>query len=285
MADKAKLFRLILIGLIIISLALAAGVFVLFQQERAKALDLQTQLEDVKIKQQKAEAELTRSRKAVAQLEEKLREVQDKIDGLTVDLQKEKDAQKSLLSQIDQLTSDLTAVKEAKAVAEKKFTQAKDDLDKAQEQLKKITSQKTELEKNIETLESKSQSTPETKTSVGVELGKIVVSPDITAQAQAAQQAPAAVAQVKPAVEAKSMAHKLEGEILVINKEYNFAVINLGSNNGAEMGDVFSVYRNDKYLGDLKVEKVHDSMSAAGFVTSDLKDKLSEGDKAVLKNK
>jgi hypothetical protein len=76
---------------------------------------------------------------------------------------------------------------------------------------------------------------------------------------------------------------KLSGNILVINRDYNFAVINLGSKNSIGVGDVFSVYHNDKYIGDVKVEKVHESMSAVGFLSSELKDKISEGDKIELK--
>ena len=66
---------------------------------------------------------------------------------------------------------------------------------------------------------------------------------------------------------------------MVLNKEYNFAVINLGSTDGVNIGDLFSVYHNDKYIGDVKIEKVHDSMSAAGFESTAIKDNISEGDK------
>ena len=47
----------------------------------------------------------------------------------------------------------------------------------------------------------------------------------------------------------------------------------------------FPIYHNNQYVGDVKVEKVHDAMSAAGFVSADIKDKISEGDKVVPKSK
>lgn len=71
----------------------------------------------------------------------------------------------------------------------------------------------------------------------------------------------------------------------MVNKDYNFAVINLGSKDGISIGEAFSVYHDNKYVGDLKAEKVHDSMTAAGFVSVDIKAKLSEGDKVVQKGK
>jgi hypothetical protein len=123
--------------------------------------------------------------------------------------------------------------------------------------LKELESTKKAFEEKVKSLEEKVQN---------VELGKIVVSPD---QKGAEAQPAAAV--------------KLEGKISVVNKEYNFAVINLGNKDGVNVGDVFSVIHNNKNAGDLKVEKVHDNMSAAGFVTPDLKDIIAEGDRVELK--
>ena len=73
--------------------------------------------------------------------------------------------------------------------------------------------------------------------------------------------------------------------MLVVNKDYNFAVINVGSKDGVRVGATFSVYHDAEYLGDVKIEKVHDSMAAAGFVTAALKNKIGEGDKVVQKKK
>jgi len=69
----------------------------------------------------------------------------------------------------------------------------------------------------------------------------------------------------------------------VVNKDYNFVVINLGLQQGIKINDLFSVYHKEKYIGDIKVEKLHESMAAAGFVSAQIKDKISEGDKVVLK--
>jgi len=38
-----------------------------------------------------------------------------------------------------------------------------------------------------------------------------------------------------------------------------------------------------KNIGEVKVEKVHDTMSAAGFVSPELKDKILEGDSVIQK--
>ncbi len=72
---------------------------------------------------------------------------------------------------------------------------------------------------------------------------------------------------------------------MVVNKDYNFVVLNVGGKDGIAVGDVFSLFHNNKPIGDVSVEKVHEAMAAAGFLNTETKDKVSEGDKAVLKGK
>lgn len=277
MADHSKTGKLILIALIIISLAISGIIFVLFQKEHAKNLSLQVQLEDVKAKQHMAEARLDESKKLIADMQVKLQDAQTQIEALNSDVQKEKDAKQEALTQIDQLKSDLENQKEIRVTLEKKIAQAQDEANKTKLQVKELEAQKNDLEQKLKSIEDKAKE--EQAKSTGVELGKIVVGPETNAQVVAVQ-----TGKIAP-VEKKPVAGELSGKILVINKDYNFAVINLGSNDGVKLGDVFSTYHKDKFIGDVKVEKVHDSMSAAGFLSADAKNKFSEGDIVVLKNK
>ena len=118
-----------------------------------------------------------------------------------------------------------------------------------------------------------------------MELGTVVVSPQ---DAPVLKTTPAAAkpgATAKQPVKQKAEKKAIEGKILVVNKDYDFAVINLGSKDGIGTGDAFSAYHSNKYIGDLKVEKLHDSMAAAGFGSAEVKNKISEGDKVVRKSK
>lgn len=260
MADsKPKLPIAILIILVVLSLSWAGATFYLFQKERAKNLALQEDLEETRTKQQASEAKLQESKKLVSQLESKLGQAQSQIDALTADLEQEKNAKDKALTLIEQLRIDLDQREGLRSDLEKKFAQAQKDLGDLQGRIKELESKKAELETKIKVLETQSQ---------GVELGKIVVSPE------------------KPKeTSSTTFEASLEGKVLVVNKDYNFAVINLGSKDGIDIGSVFSVYHNNKYLGDIKVEKIYDSMSAAGFVSSDLKDKINEGDTVLRKSK
>ncbi len=60
--------------------------------------------------------------------------------------------------------------------------------------------------------------------------------------------------------------HELIGKILAFDKEHAFVVVDLGSGNNLKLGDILSVYRNDKFIGKVKVEKVEEKSSAAAIL-------------------
>ena len=287
MADNVKMRMFILIVLIIISLLLAGGAFYLLQKERAKTLDLQGQLDDLNSKQKMTEMRLEESKKMISTLESKLQDAQAQIDTLTSELQQEKNIKLEALGQIEQLKSELEQQKKLRSNLEKNLSDAQAELKNIQARLKDMEGKKAELEKKIEEFQAKYEGERKTE---GVQLGKIVVSPEgaqiqegPATDIQAQEAAPQTVSGLEQ-TGALSLG-TLEGKVLVVNKDYNFAVINLGSKDGVNIGQVFSVLHNDNFIGDIKIEKVHDSMSAAGFLSADIKDNINEGDKVVLKTK
>jgi peptidoglycan hydrolase CwlO-like protein len=274
--------------LILIALAVAGGGFYLFQKEHAKNIDLQSQLDDINSRLKTTELNLDESKKKITDLQLKLQEDKIQMESLNNDLQQEKSGRQEALAQLEQLKADLEEQKASRADLENKFNQSQEEARKSQEQLNQLLSQKKELEGKISDLEAKTRD---------IELGKIVVSsapeqaaPVVTEakkgkKAKVAKAKAKAKAQTRPQpVIVSSAPEGRQGKVLVVNKEYNFAVIGLGSKDGVALGDVFSVYHNGAYIGDVKVEKVHDSMSAAGFQTAN-KDKIGEGDKVQAKAK
>lgn len=268
MADKGKVAVIMLILLLIISLSLAGGIFYLFQKERAANLALQEQLAEIRAAQKVTQGKLDESNRTIAQLESKLKETTTQIEKLNNDLQQEKMVKEEALSQIGQLKISLEQQKGLRADLENKLNLAQRDAEKIQVRLKGLEAKKAELEVRVKGLEEKEGGVE------SVELGTVVVTPE-----------PQATPSVEKTKERVSEAKGIEGKILVVNKEYNFAVINLGSKDGVGMADVFSIYHENKYIGDVKVEKVHDSMAAAGFLTDEIKNKVSEGDQVVKKTK
>ncbi len=260
MADKAKvpIPVIILIVLLVASLSLAGVVFNSLQRERVKSLALQEELNNAKEMQETLEAKLEESKRLIQGLESKLKDNIAQVDSLNKELRQEKAQKEEAVSVLQQLKTDLEQQKALRSDLEGKLTQAQADVKKMESQLSALESKKTELETKIKGLEA-------AKTD-GVELGTIVVTPEGEKSAASASA-------------------ELEGKILVVNKDYNFAVINLGSKDGIDIADEFAVYHDTKYIGDVKVEKVHDSMAAADFISADMKGKISEGDRVVRKNK
>ncbi len=275
MSNRGKLPVILLILLIMVSLSLVGGVFYLLQKERARNLALQGELEEIKTRLKVTETNLQDYKKKSSDLEVKLQLAEENINKLNSGLQEEKTAKQEALAKIDQLKTDLEQQKALRSDLEKKFNQAQKDVEGIQAQLKELGSKKAELEAKVKDLEERSQ---------GVELGKIVVNPET----QPSAQPPVEEAKAKPQAKAKTqkaLVPALEGKVLVVNRDYNFAVINVGSKDGVGIDNVFSVYHDNKYIGDVKIEKVHDSMAAADFITSGIKDKINENDRVVRKGK
>ena len=56
------------------------------------------------------------------------------------------------------------------------------------------------------------------------------------------------------------------GKITMVNKEYAFIVVNLGSQHNIKVGDILSVYRNDEFIGKVQIERAEEKMSAASIL-------------------
>lgn len=285
MADKMKIPLFVLVALVLASLFLSAGVFFLLQKEKARATALQTELNDLKAVQKVTEAKLAESKKMIADLELKLQESQAQIATLTQNLEEEKAAREQASGEMQSLQAELKEQKELRMALETKLTQAQEDTKKIQAQLKEMDGKKAALEARIKELEAQIEEIQ----AGNIELGKIVVGTEGEAaspeRGAAKTEEPAAKKEAPAKQPEKKSAPAFESKVLVVNKEYNFVVINMGTKDGVRVGDVFSVYHNNKYVGDVKVDKVHDSMAAAGFTSPDMKDKVGEGDKVVRKGK
>jgi septal ring factor EnvC (AmiA/AmiB activator) len=264
---KAVVFLIIAI---VVALGLGGGVYYLLLQEKAKSADLDQQLTQIQQEQKTTKGELEEAKTKISGLEANLSDAKSKINELNSSLSKAKSDTSASLKDIEKFKSELDKEKKIKETIQKDLNDSVDTLKAMEARLKEMESKITELESKKKALEEKVKGLEEKVQNV--ELGKIVVSPD---QGEGLG-SEAGSASVQAGV-------KLEGKIAVVNKDYNFAVINLGSKDGVSVNSIFSVTHNNKNAGDLKVEKVHENMSAAGFSTPDMKDKIAEGDKVELK--
>jgi len=271
---------IILVLFVIISLGLSTFIFANLKKEQRKSASLNTELADVTDKLKAVEARYEDSKKMIKGLESKLGENFVQLDSLNKELEQEKASKEEIMMQVEQLKSDFEQQRTLRTELENKLMMAQDDMRKMQAQLSELSGKKAELETKVKELEEKSK---------GVELGTIVVNPEnanvaVNAKEQVVdKKAAAKTAKEKPVKKQPRQAPLIEGKVLVVNKDYNFVVINLGSKDGIKIGDVFSLYHGDSLLTDVKVEKVHDAMAAAGIVSLNIKDQIVEGDKVIKK--
>ena len=267
MHRKGSILLPVLIALFIISLFAAAGVFYLYQKEFAQNIKLQAQVVELENRQRQTADQLEESKKVATELTLKLQEAKGKMDSMSNELSQEKAAHLETSNKLEQLKDDLSNQKSLRQDLENKLAQLQEDSKQIKEQIRIMQEQKAALEQKIKNLEEGSSN---------VELGKVVVNNEEVAPANAAAAPGRNV--VLPS------SNGLEGKVMIVNKEFNFVVINLGSKDKVKVGDEFLVYRSGRTVGEIKVEKVHEFMSAAGFPV-DLKDAIRENDTVKQKAK
>lgn len=71
----------------------------------------------------------------------------------------------------------------------------------------------------------------------------------------------------------------LTGEVLTVNREFAFIVINLGKSSGIEEGMVLTVLRDNRNLARVKVETVREYISVAYFIDKETIPLIKTGDR------
>jgi hypothetical protein len=74
-----------------------------------------------------------------------------------------------------------------------------------------------------------------------------------------------------------------KGGILSVDTDAEFVIFNLGLKQGVKPDDVLSVYREGKYLGDIKATRVQDEMSAADIIPPLSSSEIRKNDTVILK--
>jgi chromosome segregation ATPase len=272
MLAKNKIPLIILAILVLSALALAGAGFYLLQQERAKTASLEQELAGLNTKLSITVQQVEDYKKMLTRLESNLQQAKSEINTLTADLAGEKNAKLEAIASIEQLKVDLKQQNQLRLGIEDQVAKLQSEMQKAQTQLGELQAKRVELEDQIKAMQ--------VKATESVQLGEIVVTPESGQKPEQEKTGPLAIKK-----EAKSVAEGKEGKILVVNKEYNFVVINLGAKDDINIGDEFVIYHNNKNIGSVSVEKVQEAMSAAGFSPGLVKNKVSEGDKVVQKIK
>ena len=253
--------------LAILAMGVAAVGVVLLMKERdtrqAKERELQLALaenKDLSVRIEEIE-------QAKAKIEEDLREVRKDLTQSQEDLLAAAKAQETLTrsvedreKEIGRLTKDLEQIRSESKQITAQVSALQTERDAAKQQLADLEQAKTDLESKVMEL-SGGQPT--------VELEKVLVTND--------QPSAASGGGVVMPVATTSKA-SADGQVVVVNREYDFIVMNLGKNHGLSVGQEFQIVRGAEVLGKVKVEKVYDELSAAAILPESQKNNIREGD-------
>lgn len=222
---------------------------VIAQTERE---ELKSQLQDVTLQKASMAQQLALAQGDLVKTKADLDAAVATKDALTKSIE---DRQK----EIERLTKDLEQTR-----AERKQLAA--DMTELRSQRVGMQQQLTDLETAKNQLQSKVMELSERPT---VELDKIVVgdTPQPRSDFLSDYVTPVSLAGAKPT----------DGQVIVVNREYDFVVMNLGKNHGLSIGQEFQVFRGTDVVGKVKVEKVYDELSAAAILPESSKDLIQEG--------
>ncbi len=243
---------IIVLGIFTLLSIAGAGVAVFFQmQERAVRLAREKELRLVKAENTTLQDQLAEVTSLKEQLEGELTEAKTNLQQTVEQLAEEQKAKDELAKavegrqeEVDRLSKDLEQVRAERTQLTQRIAQLTEQQKTLQAQLNQTETAKTELEDKVLEL---SQAQPT------VELETVVVTDGGAAGASA-------------------------GQVVVVNREYDFVVMNLGKNHGLALGQEFQVVRDNQILGRVKVEKIYDELSAAAILPQSKKESIREGD-------
>ena len=272
--NKGSTLTLLLIIAFFAASVAATMFFMDRNKEQARRMWAEDQLEKIKTAKESLEKERDELIKAKQALEGQVSDVSTQAKKLADDLAAEKRAREAVSAELvktrgeaDDLTGQLrTQEDEKKAITE--------ELAKAKQSYQALSNELTTLRQAKEALERRVK---EMLTSQASEAEKIVVKPAQSSASEESTSAAAAPAAAAPSQAAPS-AKATSGKVLVVNREFNFVVVNLGTKDGMQIGTKVTIFRNDKKIGSAQVERVYENMSAATLLAEEQKGQSKEGD-------
>ena len=302
-SGRVLVIFLVITAILLISLTAISLFF--FQKETERRKIAETTLEEFKGEKATLEKEFEDLKKQNFLLEEKKKEADDRLNDLSDELELEKGLREEIKLEAASLQEKLNEAEKSKEELSQSFKEKekaaeelKNNLAKYESEIKELKSQlNTEAERNkklsaaneqkvneqqeeisrlksqqtkgsVDVLEKLGTGSEDEKTnqvvSLGVELDEIVVNPHTADMDEDVLHATAGVPLDQTVGALDSF---VEGRILSVDVETEFVIVSLGESDGLSVGNILSVYRNDDYLGDIKVTRLQPKMSAADLIT------------------
>ncbi|OGX23169.1 MAG: hypothetical protein A3J51_05150 [Omnitrophica WOR_2 bacterium RIFCSPHIGHO2_02_FULL_45_21] len=285
MGNKIKGPLVLLFFLLLVAIAAAALGFIGLQKEKQINAALSQEKEEIEIKKKAADKEVSNLKQQVDGLlqektlaQVKIQELNSKITSLDDELSAEKKAKEDSFLEAEKIREEVITLKNTKLKLEANLKSSNERVESLEGKLATLEAavHKKEVEQKAQVIQHQD-----------MQLEKIVIASQAEQPAQAhlgGQAAPGGDApSPKSTKDILLPLGGLEGKVLVVNKEYDFVVVNIGQKDNLVIGDTLEIFRKEKKLGELKVEEVRDSMSVAIPLEPKLIKQIKEDDRAVRK--
>lgn len=283
MNASGKVLIIFLIITIILLVSLTALTIFFFQKEIDRRKLAEVTLEQSKASILKLEAELQDAIKQGFLLQEKNKEADEQINSLLDDLELEKglreEAKLENLSLKEQLEKAIKAKEEIQKELEGIRSASGEKITELETKLNAELNIKTDLEQKLKAIEQRNQELEGQLQSFAPGTPQPVTDLNATAPSEEKSHSDEEVELEKIVVAPPRM---LNGRILTVDTETDFVIVDLGEKDGILVDKILSVYRNDNYLGDIKVTRVQPEMSAADFIPPFSSQMVSKDDQVVV---
>jgi len=249
---KPKIGTIVLSIALVVALAAAATFYLGRNAEMAKRIWTEDQLDRITSAKEGLEKERDELVSAKEAMETQLGDLTEQAKTLAEQMAQEKRARETLTTELASARKRATDLKKQTEAERREKATVTAELSKAKQSYQALSNELTTLRQAKEALERR-------------------VKEMLAARAKSANQIV-----VRPTPEAAP--EQLEGRILVVNKEFNFVVLNLGSKDKLQAGDRFVVYRDGDRVGSVEVNRIYENMAAADVLEEETRDPIREGD-------
>jgi uncharacterized phage infection (PIP) family protein YhgE len=266
-----------------------AGVAVtLHMQERNLRLAKERELVLVKAENDDLQQRLGELRTAKQQIEESLTRAKSQLDEAAQQLSSERQEKDELGRSVETRQREIERLSKDLEQARTEKSELSEQSAKLRAQLKNVQKQLAQSEKSKADMEAKSLDMPMMSSSFEqptVSLDTVVVK-NSGASPGMPSDSPAMTSVLPPGMPSLSAPSPVQaanvsssqGQVVVVNRDYDFVVMNLGRNHGLQIGQEFQIVRGSEVVGRVKVEKVYDELAAAAILPDSKKDAIREGD-------
>ncbi len=266
---KPRASTLVLVGALILAVLAAVNFYLGKNSEQAKRIWAEDQIQKITAAKEVLQQDRDELSKAKEALETQLNDATTQAKAVADQLASEKRAREALTTELAKIQKESDETKGRLEAERKEKLGLTEDLAKAKQSYQSLSNELTTLRQAKEALEKRVK---EMLSAQAAEAERIVVKPTAT---------PAGTPIARPSTgsgRAGAEAKSLDGKVLVVNREFNFVVVNLGSKDGLKAGTSLSVLRNDKVIGKTQVERIYENMAAATVLVEEQKEKIREGD-------